>query len=205
MRTQIRNVKRLLAEESIPANQIAIEAGLTRAAVTKLRNGEQALEDAKLSTVMALSEVAEAMFKARRLNNYESEAFVYAEADYAKATKKVYSDAEHLFTEKVAVTVLHMGGGHFDVVAEVSTPAKHDYVGYKSLTLSQVLVLNFDEFAEKNNLPGDLVTDTFKEAWRYYENADIKKAAANADKNKKFMLAMRAQDYKPFSLDELKK
>ena len=173
--------------------------------MTKLRNGEQALEDAKLSTVMVLSEVAEAMFKARRLNNYESEAFVYAEEDYAKAIKKVYSDAEHLFTEKVAVTVLHMGGGHFDVVAEVSTPAKHDYVGFKSLTLPQVLALNFDEFSEKNHLPADLVTDTFKEAWRYYENADIKQAAVNADKNKKFTLSMRAQDYKSFNLDELKK
>lgn len=207
MRTHIRNIQRLLSEESIPANQIAIESGLTRATIGKLRNGEQSLEDAKLSTILALSEVAEAMFKARRLNNYESEAFVYAEEDYAKATKKVYSDAEHLFTEKVSATIVHNGSGTFDMVVELSTPSKHDFKGFKSINIPKIVEMtseDFEEFSLKNKLDVNLVFDVFEAAWKYFQNADIKNAKDSVEKNKKWLIHMRKNNYQGFSLDDLK-
>lgn len=207
MNTQLRNIKRLLAEESIPANQIAIESGLTRAAIGKLRNGEQSLEDAKLSTILALGKVAEKMIKERKLNHFESDTFVYSEEDYAKAYKRVYSDAERLFYEQVSVTIVHNGQGTFDVVVELSTPSKHDFQGWKSMNVPKITKMtseDFEEFSLKNKLDVNLVFDVFEQAWKYFQNADIKNAKDSVEKNKKWLIHMRKNNYQGFSLDDLK-
>lgn len=187
MRAEIRNIQRLLSEESIPANQIAIESGLTRAAIGKLRNGEQSLEDAKLSTILALSKAVEKMIKERKLNNFESDTFAYTEEDYAKAYKRVYSDAERLFYEQVSVTIVHNGSGTFDVVVELSTPSKHDFKGFKSINVPKIVEMtseDFDDFSLKNNLDANLVFDVFEQAWKYFQNTDIKNAKNSVEKIK---------------------
>lgn len=199
MNTQIRNIKRLLADENIPANQIAIESGLTRAAIGKLRNGEQALEDVKLSTFLALNETTEKMIKNRKLNHFETQTFAYAEKDYVKARKNVYSTVERMHPTTVNVTIVHNGNGNFDIVVEISDLGRSDMKGFKNVKIPKIIGLasaDFEDIAAKSNIESELIFDVFKTSWTYCQNADIKAVKDNVEQHKKLLKVYKQNDFK---------
>lgn len=48
----IDRVKAVLMDKSIPANYLGIETGISRSAITRVRNGERKLENLTLETII---------------------------------------------------------------------------------------------------------------------------------------------------------
>lgn len=187
----IRNIERML--EDLSAAEIARESGLSRVTIGKLKNGEQSLADTKYATIMALSEASEKFIRSRKQINFETEIFIHATKNFVKAVCEIENTPERMYPDKkIIVRMLYVGKGKFFIQMEEIMSRNNVNL---ELTIPRMYMVDeafMAEHAKALNVDAELLTEMFKKAHRYYENADVKNMCETSEQE----IALLKSEYK---------